>query len=113
MRLGQRARKKRKQRERSRPLAGDAAHASSRGKGAVCELLARWADPSRRDLRCLQNAVAAGWLDDAADDVRRAFVEIVNRAFDNSSSERHVLAAAAVFVACDRKNVAQQLPSAS
>jgi hypothetical protein len=90
MGLGQRARQKLKRRQRSRPLAGDAASVSFPGKGTTCDLLCRWADPSRGDLRRLRRAIADGWLDDANDDHRAAIVEIVGRvaARDSGRSSR-------------------------
>jgi hypothetical protein len=65
----------------------------------------RWADPSRRDLCWLRQAVAKGWLDGADATTRQAFVEIVNAVVSNSRTVRHVIAAALSFVAMTEANL--------
>src|SRR5436190_1427728 len=102
MAIGQRKRQKLRQRSRE---TGDAT-TSPRGEGGP--LRGDWHDPDRSDLRRLRQAITHGWLDDAPQEIREAFVEATRAIVKTPRSDRHALAAAWVFIAADLANLRQE-----
>lgn len=105
MAIGQRKRQ-RLNRQRSRARLGDTAALALRpGMGSTSELLARWAHPTRGDLRRLRQAISDDWLDHLTSDQKRTWLDIAFAVMDSPPSTRHALAAVNVFIAADTKNL--------
>ncbi|MEI7686568.1 MAG: hypothetical protein WCL32_16235 [Planctomycetota bacterium] len=73
----------------------------------------RWRDPTRSDLRKLAAAVRRGWLDNASDDCRQTIVDLTMGVIDGPRNTRHLVAAAAVFIAATARDLEIEIAETS